>query len=51
MDVIFKQLFSIQQFNVDTGSLQILFLMLDPTRKIITDRYEEEAYQKYKEKL
>lgn len=35
MDMIFKNLFTIQQFNVDTKSLQVLFLMLDPKRKII----------------
>jgi len=41
MDQIFKNLFAIQQFNVDTKSLQVLFLMMDPKRKIILDVFEE----------
>lgn len=45
MDIIYKNLFTIQQFSIDTKSLNVLFLMLDPTRKIIQDIFEEKQYE------
>ena len=45
MDIIFKNLFTLQQFSVSTKSLHILFLMLDPTRKLIQDIFEEKKYE------
>jgi hypothetical protein len=48
MDLIFKNLFSIQQYNCDTKALQVLFLMMDPKRKIIIDLFEEQKYEQDK---
>jgi len=41
MDAMFKNIFTIQQFNVDIKSLQLMYLILNPKQKIILDAEAE----------
>jgi len=41
MDTVFKNIFSLQQFNVDIKSLQLMYLILNPKQKIILDAETE----------
>ena len=41
MDAVFKGIFQIQSYNIDTKSLQLMFLLLNPKQKIILDAEDE----------
>jgi hypothetical protein len=43
MDSMFKNIFSLQQFNIDVKNLQLLYLLLNPKQRIILDADDERA--------